>query len=426
MMKLQTQSSIYLSTFSLVVFFLIGIVFFSLLQKLSNDELDAILRQERTEVLSNPELLLIANQAGAPFFSRLLAKEIAEFPGDQELYYDSTHLDRETGQKSAIRCLRFYKIVQEQPVEFILFKSKLPSEQLIKQIILSITTIAFLFLLGIYLLNRFAFRRIWKDFYHTVEALKKYGPNQKALRLPGSRINEFRALNEEIEKMTRRVSEMYDNLNNFTSHTTHEIQTPLAVIRLKSELLMQTSNLNEEQLQLIGSIGDNSRHLSQLNRSLALLFKIDHEHYSSTGTFFPATGVLLQLDNFSELIDIRDIQVSTHLPADVSIPMDPSLGDILMHNLIKNAIVHNRQGGILKIDLQSGRLSILNNGPELPHPADHYFSEFVKGPNSKGLGLGLSLVRKICQVSNLVVKYKHNGELHQFEINWAEKNNKTD
>jgi signal transduction histidine kinase len=424
-MKLQTQSSIYLSSFSLVVFVLIGIVLYSLLRKLSNDELDAILRQEQKEVLANPELLLIANQAGAPFFSRLIAIEIAKFPGDQELFYDSVSLSKNNGEKSAIRCLRFYKIVQDQPVEFILFKSKLPSEQLVQQIILSITMIAILFLLGIFLLNRFAFRRIWRDFYDTILALKNYGPEQNALKLPGSRIIEFRTLNEEIEKMTRRVSDTYDSLNNFTSHTTHEIQTPLAVIRSKSELLMQTSDLDEEQLTLIQSIGDNSRHLSQLTRSLALLFKIDHHHYSPNGIFYPATGILRQLDNLSELIDIKDLKLLTQLPSEISISIDPSLGDILVHNLVKNAIVHNLQGGILEIDLQPGILKFLNSGLEPDLPTDHYFSEFVKGKDSKGLGLGLALVRKICEVSGLSVKYNYTSGFHLFEVNWSEKNSKT-
>jgi signal transduction histidine kinase len=289
-----------------------------------------------------------------------------------------------------------------------------------------VTLIAILFLLGIYLLNRFAFRRIWRDFYNTIRALKNYSPKQKALRLSGSRINEFRTLNEEIEKMTRRVSDTYDNLNNFTSHTTHEIQTPLAVIRSKSELLMQTSNLDNVQLQLIQSIGDNSRHLSQLNRSLALLFKIDHHHYSSSGTFYPATGILRQLDNLIELIDLKEIKLSTQLPPEITVPMDPSLGDILVHNLVKNAIVHNHQGGILDIDLQPGILKIVNNGSDLLYPTDHYFSEFIKGMDSKGLGLGLSLVRKICDVSGLSVKYTHTHGLHQIEVNWIEKNNKSE
>jgi signal transduction histidine kinase len=419
-MKLQTQSSIYLSTFSLVVFVLIGIFLFSLLRKLSNDELDAILLQERTEVLSNPELLLIANKAGAPFFSRLSAREINTFPGNIQIFYDSITVEK-GNQKSAIRCLKFYEKVQDQPVQFILFKSKLPAQQLVRQIILYITLIAILFLLGIYLLNRFAFRRIWKDFYNTISALNNYNPKQKALMLPASRINEFETLNLEIEKMTRRISDTYDNLNNFTSHTTHEIQTPLAVIRLKSELLMQTSNLSDEQLHLIESIGDNSRHLSQLNRSLALLFKIDHRHYSSTGIFLPEPGILRQLDNLAELIEIKEIKPTVKMHPDVTIPMDPSLGDILVYNLVKNAIVHNLQGGVLNIEIEPGMLRIENSGPELLHPTEFYFSEFVKGPDSKGLGLGLSLIRKICDVSGLTVKYTCTSGLHLFEILWPEK-----
>jgi signal transduction histidine kinase len=420
-MKLQTQSSIYLSTFSLGIFVIIGLVFYSLLQKLSNDELDAILRQERSEVLSNPELLLVANQAGAPFFSRLIAHEISSYPGDGEVFYDSTHLEKTSGNLTAIRCLRFYEIVQDQPIEFILFKSKLPSEQLIRQLILVISGIAVLFLIGIFLLNHFAFRRIWKDFYHTIQALKKYGPHKQALRLPGSHINEFRTLNEEIEKMTRRVSEMYENLNSFTSHTTHEIQTPLSVIRLKSELLLQTQNLSEEQLRLIESIGDNSRHLSQLNRSLALLFKIDHQHYEPTGRFNPAAGITRQLDNLGELIESKNLTLSIQLTETATVPMDPSLGDILVYNLIKNAIVHNITGGSLQIDLQPGLLRIGNSGPEPEYPTSHYFSEFVKGPDSKGLGLGLPVIKKISEVCNLSVKYTYSSNMHVFEINWDEK-----
>ena len=405
-----------------MVFVLIGIVLYSLLRKLSNDELDAILREEQEEILNNPGLLTSANQTGAPFFNRLIAKGISKYPGNQEVFYDSTNITKEPGKESDIRCLKFYKIIHKQPVEFVLFKSKLPSEQLVKQIIISISIIAILFLLGIFLLNKFAFQRIWKDFYNTIQDLKNYGPKQKALRLPGSRINEFRTLNEEIEKMTRRVSDTYDNLNKFTSHTTHEIQTPLAVIRLKSELLMQTSNLNEEQLLLIQSIGDNSRHLSQLNRSLALLFKIDHHHYSSTGVYLPSPGIYRQLDNLAELIELKELKLTTNLPPAVTVPMDPTLGDMLVYNLVKNAIVHNLQGGVLEINLQPGVLKVVNSGPELLHPADYYFSEFIKGRDSKGLGLGLALVRKIADVSGLSVKYTFNSFFHQFEVHWSEKN----
>jgi signal transduction histidine kinase len=415
-MKLQTQSSIYLSTFSLVVFALIGIFLYTLLRKLSNDELDAILIQEKSEVLSNPELLMIANRAGAPFFSRLKAREINQLPASPEIFYDSTLVDKQTGEKSAIRCLRFYEKVIDQPVEFTLFKSKLPAEQLVRQIILSVSLIAILFLLGIFLLNKFAFRRIWRDFYDTIHSLNHYDPKQKALSLSESRINEFRTLNREIEKMTRRISETYDNLNHFTSHTTHEIQTPLAVIRTKSELLMQTSNLTDEQLELIESIGDNSRHLSQINRSLALLFKIDHHHYSASGEFFPAPAINRQLDNLQELLEIKQISLTSNLSDTISIPIDPPLGEILVHNLVKNAIVHNQPSGSLGITLRPGMLEVSNTGPAPKHPTEYYFSEFIKGPESKGLGLGLALIRRICDVSSISVEYTFAEGWHRFRI----------
>ncbi len=417
-MKLLTQTSIYLSALSVLVFLLLGLTFNSILKRLSNDELDAILRQEKVEVLANPELLLIADRAMIPFFSRLLTREVDSLILTEDLFYDSVMVAADPGTSSTIRCLKFYDTVQGQPVEFILYKSKLPSEIMVRQVIRTIVILMILFLIGVFLTNRLIFIRVWGDFFHTIRALREYVPDRRELQLPRSQVHEFETLNREIEKMTLRVSNMYDNLQRFTSHTTHEFQTPLAVIRSKSELLLQSPGMTEEQLQLVGSIAENVRQLSQLNRSLGLLFKIDNRHYPEKGTADPAEILMRQLEILEEWIERKELTVETHLDPGVTMPVDPALAKILIQNLAKNAVVHNLQKGSWQARLSEGHLQIRNSGLEPERPESQYFSEFVKGAESRGLGLGLALVKKVCEVSGLQIQYHYSAGFHQFDLRW--------
>jgi signal transduction histidine kinase len=65
------------------------------------------------------------------------------------------------------------------------------------------------------------------------------------------KISEFRVLNEELQKMTHRIQQDYQNLKEFTENASHEIQTPLAIMQSKLELMIQWENLSPDQMKLL-------------------------------------------------------------------------------------------------------------------------------------------------------------------------------
>ena len=79
--------------------------------------------------------------------------------------------------------------------------------------------------------------------------------------------------------MIEKIRTDYENVKEFTGNISHEIQTPLSVIRLKSDLLLQTSPLNSEQANLIRDIQKTNSRLSKLNKTLVLFTKIDNNQF---------------------------------------------------------------------------------------------------------------------------------------------------
>ena len=106
-------------------------------------------------------------------------------------------------------------------------------------------------------------------------------------------------------------------------------------------------------------------------------------------------------------LDLLDI---TH------INMNPYLAETLIINLIKNAIIHNTSGGVLRIQLRNNALSISNSGSPLSFPEKDIFKRFTRSENSKkNLGIGLSIVQRICELYTFKITYTFGSE-HQFKI----------
>ncbi|MFO7617150.1 MAG: HAMP domain-containing sensor histidine kinase [Bacteroidales bacterium] len=427
-MKLLSLTSFYLAVLSLLIFFLMGTILFVTLRSASDREADARLLQEKTQVLGNPELLMVATMANLPFHERLSFRVLDttgssafQSPIDHILF-DSLYADTIANTRQQARFLRFYGVVQGDPVEFTLRNDKLSSTEVIKRISIATTLLSILFIWLIFIINRLGFKRLWSGFFDTLKAVRRYGPEQKALMLAESGILEFQVLNRTIEKMTARTSEMYSNLQDFTAHTTHELQTPLAVIRSKTELLLQTPGLTCDQLDLIRSIEENARHLSQLNRSLSLLFKIGNQRVPEGEGFVAAPLIRQSLENLEAHIEAMNLKIRLELDEETHLPADPPMGAILIQNLIKNAIVHNILEGSIDIRLENGSFRVRNTGTHPERPPQDFFTEFVKGPASKGLGLGLSLVRKVAQVNQLAIDYQYESGFHTFCVTWPEKN----
>ena len=76
----------------------------------------------------------------------------------------------------------------------------------------------------------------------------------RPIELHKSDIDEFQELNNSLTKLTNKINSDFNNLKEFTENASHEMQTPLAIMQSKSELLLQADNLNKSQVNQIRTI----------------------------------------------------------------------------------------------------------------------------------------------------------------------------
>jgi signal transduction histidine kinase len=299
-------------------------------------------------------------------------------------------------------------------------KSQVETDDLI-ELILKITLGMVLILLAtLFLINRFVLNKLWRPFNSTLQQLKQFNlSSRNNISLEQSKITEFTELNNAVTIMTDRVSKDYDEIKNFTENASHEIQTPLAIIKSKLELLSQDEGLKEDQMNTLQSVYEATNRLSKLNQSLILLTKIDNRQFGENESIDITDLIEKHLANYEELISAKLITVTKNIDSDVKNLMNEALAEILISNLITNAIKHNIDKGFIKITLTRNELVLSNSGAALTIPPEELFERFKKDKvTSESLGLGLSIVKKICERCGYRIEYNYFDLVHTTTINF--------
>jgi signal transduction histidine kinase len=237
------------------------------------------------------------------------------------------------------------------------------------------------------------------------------------MEFSATNITEFQKLNAVLNQMSIKIRQDFFNLKEFTENASHEIQTPLAIAKSKLEILIQSENLSKPQLDLIQSVDESITRLSKLNTGLLLISKIDNNQYSEFQTISVGPLIEHSLENLEDFINRKDLKVTLDLKDRPELRLNPVLAEILINNLINNAIKHNYTGGFIKVELTSSMLTVSNSGEHLNEDPEKLFNRFKKSnKNSDSLGLGLAIVRKICNYHGMKIRYVNKGEVHTILI----------
>ena len=417
-MKLLTKTTLYIATLSLFLFFIMGVIFFQVLKNLSlsdlNREMEDLKEIVEEAFYTDPGF----TSRSIPGIDSISLRKISGVSASEQVFVDTLMFDSNSMEYRTFRYLRFSLTQGSDLYQVKLFKSTTPADQLVERVTLLMTLMVILFLAGIFILNRFVFANLWKDFFDALEKLKEFDTVKEPIELGEPDIEEFIELKSVLERLTRRLASDYKELKEYTDHTTHELQTPLAVIKSKTELLLQSERLGPEEMQLIQAINTNTNHLSRLNTALALITRIENQQFTGREQINLVDLFEEQLEMLQELIDLHQITVEKEFGSrSFELTMDRGLADILVANLIRNAIVHNVEKGIIRVEQASGSMVIANSGPPLPFSEKELFRRFIKDSRkSANFGLGLSLVKKICDAYNFQIDYTYENELHQFRI----------
>jgi signal transduction histidine kinase len=217
--------------------------------------------------------------------------------------------------------------------------------------------------------------------------------------------------------MSLRVTHEYLNLKEFTENASHEMMTPLAVVTTKLDTLIQDETLNAEQLAQITDIYSSINKSSRLNQSLLLLAKLENKLITDEVPINLEVVLSEKMLQFQELMQTKDLSFKPNLQAKQALA-SKYLIDILLNNLFSNAIRHNNPGGIIIIELNGGQLSIKNTGAAHSLDEQLIFERFQKGKESQGTGLGLTLVKNICQHYGYTVRYQYECGWHAFVLSF--------
>jgi signal transduction histidine kinase len=193
------------------------------------------------------------------------------------------------------------------------------------------------------------------------------------------------------------------------------MMTPLAVVTTKLDTLIQDETLSAVQLAQIADIYSSVNKSSRLNQSLLLLAKLENKLITEEESVNIESTLVEKMLQFQELMQNRELSFQHHLQPK-QILASKYLIDILLNNLFSNAIRHNIPGGIINIELNSEQLSIKNTGAANALNGQQIFERFQKGKDSQGTGLGLTLVKNICQLYGYVIQYEYETGWHKFVI----------
>ncbi|MFZ4930599.1 sensor histidine kinase [Chryseobacterium sp. Mn2064] len=258
---------------------------------------------------------------------------------------------------------------------------------------------------------------ILKPFHHAINELQQFSIQKKErLQLLPTSTKEFKKLNEFLKTMTDKALEDYASVKEFSENASHEVQTPLAIIQSKIELLAETE-INERQAILLTDIQNSIDKLSRINRSLILLTKLNNNEFPTKDELKFCRVEREALCMYADHLALKNITLNRTCEKSVYVKIHPTLAEILLSNLLSNAIRHNLEGGKIEINLTHNYFQINNTGLPPHVPTQELFKRFKKNNQSQeSIGLGLSIVKQICEVNDFAVHYDFNDGWHSITI----------
>ncbi len=413
-MKLLNKTSIYYLLFALPVFAICsGVLYYFVSSKIINS-LDESLAKEKTTIEKNLKKGKMVHDMDDEV---TLVSKTSGLYSDKVSFSDTLIFDSTETELIPFRLLRGDVSDGKAIYRITIRTSHIESDDLIISIIYPVLFLFIMLLLGFFLINYFISKRLWNPFYKTLEQLNKYNIAETITKFDITSIKEFSELNAVLNKMIENIHADYISQKQFIENASHEIQTPLAVIKSKIELLIQSVSLSENDIQIIQSVYNATNKLSSLNKALLLLSKIENNQFKDMEEININVLVDKTLEHFEEIISLKNIQIKKKYDGVLSVKMNPALADILVTNLIQNAIRHNLKKGLITVLMNKNAITICNTGNTPATPMDKLFKRFVKSDaSSESIGLGLAIVKEICEKYKIKIDYTYDDSVHTFQL----------
>lgn len=421
-MKLLYRITSRISLALLILFAVWGTVFYFIMIDEINDETDDALEDYSeyiiTRALAGEKLPDKDNGTNNSYHIKEVTEEYAlQNPGVQyidEMVYIYTK--KETEPARTLKTI--FKDRENRYFELSVSIPTIEKQDLKETILYWIIILYIILLISIIAVNAWVLRRSICPLYVLLNWLGKLTLGKDIPPLDNETdITEFRKLNEAILYSAQRNAEMYEQQSLFIGHASHELQTPVAICQNRLEMLADEPGLTENQLEEILKTRQTLEYIAKLNRTLLLLTKVENRQFPDSSDI-DVNALLKKLSSdFGEAYEHKEIGIYLKEKSDLHLHMNESLAFVLFSNILKNACIHSPQGGNVNILITSYNIVFSNTATEGALNPDYIFRRFYQGQRKENsAGLGLSLVKSICHLYNMDIKYSFEDEMHHFNL----------
>jgi signal transduction histidine kinase len=339
----------------------------------------------------------------------------------RDVYFDSTLFMQNESEYEPVRILKTaFRGPSGKFYQLEIVSSMVEEDDLIEDLLYAIIWLYLILIASILIVNNVLLRRIWKPFYGILARLKKFTlgsehdfPNTK------TNVDEFNDLNETVTDLLQRTVDTFNSQKQFIENAAHELQTPLAIGINKLELLTERNSLTDEQMTEISAVIESLERLTRLNRTLLLLSKIENRQFTDESLVNVNEIVERTVHAFSDLSEFKSVTVEFIQESPLNVRMNAELAEMMVSNLLKNAIVHNREGGTIQLKVSASAFTVTNSSDAAKLDETQIFKRFYKGSSSKSSsGLGLAIVKSIALLYDFRLAYSFDGN-HTFSMHFS-------
>lgn len=346
-------------------------------------------------------------------------EELSENNLKKDLYFtvEKTEIFSSEPEMERYRCLKKVVYINNKPFLFTVQTNIEESRETIAAIAATTTFFFIMIVLGLLFFNRKLSVTIWKPFRNTLDQLKKFNLNhQSKIEFEKTDVTEFEELHLSLSKLIEHNISVYKTQKEFTENASHELQTPLAILKNKLDILLQNKDLTENQYKITEEMNRALTRSSRINKNLLLLAKIDNSQFDATEEIELDTLVKQSLELLEEHFQQKNISVSTNISSSIKLVGNSSLTEVLINNLLINAIRHTPNNGIISVKLTNSFFEVTNSGTEKLN-SELLFKRFSRqSAENNGSGLGLAIIKEICKFQNWEIDYSFENSSHIFYV----------
>ncbi|MDR9415698.1 MAG: HAMP domain-containing sensor histidine kinase [Gracilimonas sp.] len=431
-MKLNNKILISNSVLSIFILIATGISMYYVVNSTIYDELDHHLLQHKTDIqnqlIRQPGSLKdIQELGGLGSYEWVEINALkGEAPNDANTNsfntIDTVRHPEISNLPESYRKLETTLTVAGEQYQLVIYEEVAAWEKISMTVLISVLAALFIWVILLYVVNQYTFGKILSPFYDTVDRLEHISsPTEVGEPFPQPNTYEIRVLNNALNSMLTQIKSSFEDQKKFIQNASHELLTPLSIIRQKAEKILSSSdNLQRKDIERIYDIQQTSVRLTRLSNALLLISRVENKQFAMEEEILITEVIEEVIKELQDFTELKDQEINIELKETTTLTGNAELIHSAIYNIVQNAIKFSPEGGSISVrsyldESESAILSVRDEGPGIPENLiNQVFHRFkkgdLKGDSGNSPGLGLSIVQSICELHGLHCSATNNEE----------------